>query len=116
MSETRPQETRDHEFREVAFTDALPQDNLTFEDLKNVRLNVSADLGSTPMMVREILELKQGSVVPLDKPAGEMSDVFVNGVPLAKGEVVIIGDSLHVRIAEIFGAAEPGKEVLEDEE
>ena len=116
MSETRPQETRDHEFQEVALTDALPQDNLTFEDLKNVRLTVTANLGNTTMMVREILEIKPGSVVPLDKPAGEMSEVFVNDVPLAKGEVVVIGDSLHVRIGEIFGAAEPEKEAPEDEE
>jgi len=115
MSEARPQETRPHEFEEVALTDALPQDHLAFEDLKDVRLSITADLGTTSMMVRELLELKQGSVVPLAKPAGEMSDVFVNDVPLAKGEVVVIGDSLHVRIAEVFGATEAEKEAPEDE-
>ena len=50
-----------------------------------------------------MLGLERGSVVPLNKLAGEMADVHVNGVPLAKGEVVVLGDSINIRIAEIFG-------------
>jgi len=66
------------------------------------------------MLVREVLDLKQGSIVPLDKLAGEMTDIYVNGIPLAKGEVVVIGDSLHVRVGEILGVAASEKEA-EDE-
>ncbi|HOV73339.1 MAG TPA: FliM/FliN family flagellar motor switch protein [Candidatus Hydrogenedentes bacterium] len=74
------------------------------EDLKKVRLVLTIDLGQTTLAVRDVLELKQGSVVPLNKLAGEMTDIFVNGIPLAKGEIVVIADGIHVRIAEIIGA------------
>ena len=44
--------------------------------------------------------------MPLNKLAGEMADIHVNGIPLAKGEVMVMGDSLQLRIAEIIGATE----------
>lgn len=81
-------------------------DTLDFNDLRQVKLRLFADLGACPLLVREVLELKRGSVLPLDKLAGEMADIYVNGVPLARGEVVVLGDALHVRIAEIFGMGE----------
>ncbi len=81
-------------------------DTLDVTDLRQVRLRLSADLGSCALLVREVLELKRGSVLALDKLAGEMADIYVNGVPLARGEVVVLGDALHVRIAEIFGMGE----------
>jgi flagellar motor switch protein FliN/FliY len=79
---------------------------LSISDIKKVKLNVFADLGNCKMLVREVLELRRGSVLTLNKLAGEMADLYVNGVPFAKGEIVVLGDNLHVRIAEIFGAGE----------
>ena len=95
-----------HEFAEVEPSAEPAAQNLSLSDLAGVRLSITADLGKSSMLVRDIIELKKGSVVSLDKLAGEMTDVFVNGMPLAKGEVVVIGDSLHVRIAEIWGVNE----------
>ncbi len=80
-----------------------PEEHLHLEDIGNVKLEVTADLGNCPMLVRDVLELKRGSVLQLSKMAGEMADILVNGLPLAKGEVVVLGDTLHVRIAEIYG-------------
>jgi flagellar motor switch protein FliN/FliY len=57
---------------------------------------------------------KVGAVIQLDKLAGEMTDIYLNGLPLARGEVVVIGDSLHIRIGEILGAAEKTEDDLED--
>jgi flagellar motor switch protein FliN len=81
-------------------------ESLDMSDLRPVKLNVSADLGTCPLLVREVLELKRGSVLPLNKQAGEMADICVNGIPMARGEVVVLGDSLSIRIAEIFGAGD----------
>ncbi len=75
--------------------------HLALEDLSGVPLKVAAELGRAKTRVRDILDLKVGSIVTLEKVAGEMADITVNGISFAKGEVVVIGDVLHVRIAEI---------------
>lgn len=107
MARTQPGGAQDHEFKEVAGDAVIDSsERLVLEDLRRVNLDITADLGSSRMLVREVLELKKGSVVPLDKMAGEMTDVYVNGLVLAKGEIVVIGDTLHVRLAEIVGASE----------
>jgi flagellar motor switch protein FliN/FliY len=110
MNESRVSQTHEHEFDEVVQTDMPPSDHLGFNDLKNVRLGITADLGEAKISVRAILELHEGSVIQLDKLAGEMTDIQINGIPLAKGEVVVIADLLHVRVSEIIGA------VLEEKE
>ncbi|HPO14024.1 MAG TPA: FliM/FliN family flagellar motor switch protein [Candidatus Hydrogenedentes bacterium] len=97
-----PDPARDEELVPVQATG----ESLDINDLRPVKLNVSADLGTCPLLVREVLELKRGSVLPLNKLAGEMADISVNGIPMARGEVVVLGDSLSIRIAEIFGAGE----------
>jgi flagellar motor switch protein FliN/FliY len=71
------------------------------KDIYGVKLEMSADLGRCTMLVREVLELKRGSVLPLDKLAGEMTDIHINGIPFGRGEVVVLADTLHVRISEI---------------
>jgi len=81
-------------------------DCLALDDLMNVRLTVTADLGHAPLKVREVVALKVGSIVTLNKMAGELTDIYVNGLPLARGEVVVINDSLHVRMSEILDTVE----------
>ena len=109
MSDAGEHEAREHQFAEVSPTDAPPGRHLQIEDLNDISLGITADLGNCTLPLRDILELKRGSVIPLDKLAGEMTDICVNGLPLAKGEVVVIGDTLHVRIAEILGTVDKDK-------
>lgn len=90
------------EYQEELAPGPAPDRHLALKDLNNVKLELSADLGSCTLLVREVLDLKRGSVLPLDRMAGEMADVFVNGVPFARGEVIVLGDALHVRISEII--------------
>lgn len=71
--------------------------------LRDVPLEVSAELGRTRMPVAEILQLNVGSVVELDRTAGSPVDVVVNGSLIARGEVVVIDDEYGVRITEIVG-------------
>lgn len=78
-------------------------ERLSIEDLGEVPMHLDVVLGAAQLTVREVLSMKAGTVVPLRKLAGEMSDVYVNGLPLARAEVVVIGDSLSIRIAEIVG-------------
>lgn len=70
--------------------------------IMSVPLQVSVEIGRTKKQVKEILTLSQGSLVVLDKLAGEQVDVFVNGQHVAKGDVVVIDDNFGVRITEII--------------
>ena len=73
----------------------------TLELLKDVNLNLRIELGRTRMHLEEVLKLKRGSVVPLDKLAGEPVDVFVNGRMVARGEVLVLNDNFCVRVTEL---------------
>lgn len=100
-------EAQDHDFQEIVESQDSPESShLVLNDLRNVPLRITASLGQTPMYVRDVLDLKKGSIIPLDKMAGELTDLFVNGLHLARGEVVVIGDSLHVRISEIVNVGD----------
>ncbi|MFN4245509.1 MAG: flagellar motor switch protein FliN [Brevinematia bacterium] len=67
----------------------------------DVPVQITVELGRTKMLVKEVLQLGEGSVVELDKLAGEPVDVLVNGKLIAKGEVVVIEENFGVRITEI---------------
>jgi flagellar motor switch protein FliN/FliY len=70
--------------------------------LMDVPLQVTVELGRTTKRIREILEFGQGSILELDKLAGEPVDILVNGKAVAKGEVVVIDESFGVRITDIL--------------
>ncbi len=72
--------------------------------LRDVELNVKIELGRTRMMVEDVLRLGEGSVVELDKLAGDPVDVFVNDRLVARGEVLVLNDNFCVRINDIFKA------------
>ena len=97
---------QEHAFgRELTSVDS-PDEKVQMEDLHEVRFRITADLGRCWLTVGEVLALERGTVLALDRQAGEMADILVNNLPIAKGEVVVLGDTLHVRIAEIRGAGE----------
>lgn len=99
-------EPHEHEFSEVKRVDRPPTQHLDLEALKDVKLPMTADLGHTTMLVRDVLELRCGSVIQLNKTAGEPTDVYIGNQLFSKGEVVVIGDTLHVRIGDIAGLEE----------
>jgi flagellar motor switch protein FliN len=72
----------------------------------DVPLQVTVELGHTKKSIKDILELSNGSIVELDKLAGEPVDILVNGKLLAKGEVVVIDENFGVRITDIVSAME----------
>jgi flagellar motor switch protein FliN/FliY len=70
--------------------------------LNDVNLGVRIELGRTKMLVEEVLRLDEGSVVELDRLAGDPVDVFANDRLVARGEVLVLNDSFCVRISEVF--------------
>jgi flagellar motor switch protein FliN len=74
--------------------------------IRNVEMNVTAELGRARMTVADLLSLTPGSVVELDRVAGSPIDLLVNGTLLARGEVVVIDEEFGVRITEIVDRAE----------
>lgn len=79
--------------------------------LTDVSLQLSFELGRTRKTVREILELQKGSILSLDKLAGENVDVLVNDSTIAAGELVVLDDQLAVRIKEIISKQEREKKI-----
>jgi flagellar motor switch protein FliN/FliY len=69
--------------------------------LRDVELNVKIELGRSRMLVEDVLKLAEGSVVELDKLAGDPVDVFVNDRLVARGEVLVLNDNFCVRVNEI---------------
>ncbi len=80
--------------------------------LHDVDLDVKIELGRTDMLVEDVLKLNDGSVVELDKLAGDPVDVYVNGRLVARGEVLVLNENFCVRISEIVD----GEEVPEQHE
>ena len=73
------------------------------ELLRDVEMEVTAELGRTRMTVRELLSLAPGAVVELDRAAGSPADLLVNGTLIARGEVVVVDEDFGIRITEIVG-------------
>ncbi|HEX4146397.1 MAG TPA: flagellar motor switch protein FliN [Pirellulales bacterium] len=69
--------------------------------VRDVELDVKIELGRTQMYLDDVLRLHKGSVVPLDKLAGDPVDIFVNGRLIARGEVLVLNDNFCVRVAEL---------------
>jgi flagellar motor switch protein FliN len=72
--------------------------------LRDVQLDLKIELGRTHMHLEEVLKLKKGAVVTLDKLAGDPVDIFVNGRLIARGEVLVLNDNFCVRVAELIAS------------
>jgi flagellar motor switch protein FliN len=83
--------------------------------LSAVPVELSVEIGRARMSVGETLELREGSVVTLDRMAGEPVDLLVNGTPIARGEVVVIDEQFGLRLTQVLTAA-PGSELGESAE
>jgi len=82
-------------------------DNAAMAALQEVELDLRIELGRTELLIEEVLKLREGSVVPLDKLAGDPVDILVNGRLIARGEVLVLNDNFCVRVAEILTPSFP---------
>ena len=98
---------RDLNVQPVQYANLNPMDtaaagNTNLDLLLDIPLKVTVELGRTSKLIKDILELSQGSIIELDKLAGEPVDILVNNKLIAKGEVVVIDENFGVRVTDII--------------
>lgn len=84
----------------------------TLEFLMDVSLQVSVEVGRTRMTIHDLLQMGPGSVVELEKLAGEPLEIFINGKAIARGEAVIVNDKFGVRLTDIMSPEDRVEGVL----
>lgn len=96
------------EFQFPEFGGTVPStEHATLDQISEVELDVKIELGRTEMYLEDVLKLRKGSVVSLDKMAGDAVDIYVNGRLLARGEVLVMNENFCVRVAELLAGAIP---------
>jgi flagellar motor switch protein FliN/FliY len=80
--------------------------DVNLDVILEVPVTLSLEVGRTRIPIRNLLQLNQGSVVELDRAAGDALDVFVNGTLVAHGEVVIVNDKFGIRLTDVVSPAE----------
>ena len=84
----------------------IAEGDVNLEVILEVPVTLSLEVGRTRIPIRNLLQLNQGSVVELDRAAGDPLDVFVNGTLVAHGEVVIVNDKFGIRLTDVVSPAE----------
>src|SRR6201988_195566 len=80
--------------------------DVNLEHILDVPVTLSMEVGRTRIPIRNLLQLNQGSVVELDRAAGEPLDVFVNGTLVAHGEVVVVNEKFGIRLTDVISPAQ----------
>lgn len=81
-------------------------DEKKLDTILDIPVTISMEVGRTNISIRSLLQLNQGSVVELDRVAGEPLDVLVNGTLIAHGEVVVINDKFGIRLTDVISQVE----------
>lgn len=87
------------------------QGDVNLDLIVDVPVTLSMEVGRTAISIRNLLQLNQGSVVELDRVAGEPLDVFVNGTLVAHGEVVVVNDKFGIRLTDVISPSERVKKL-----
>lgn len=82
------------------------EESANMEAILDIPVTMSVEIGSTKIAIRNLLQLNQGSVVELDRIAGEPLDVLVNGTLVAHGEVVVVNEKFGIRLTDVVSAQE----------
>ncbi len=115
----RDQEAMSRQSAKAKFKDMTPEakaqrpDNIRrdLDFILDIPLDVSAELGRTKLLINELLQLGQGSVIELNKLAGEPLEIYVNGKLVARGEAVVINEKFGVRLTDIISPIERVKQL-----
>lgn len=107
-------QSQDYKYKDLTSEAKAAQGDGLRKDLDfilDIPLDVSAQLGSTKLMINELLQLGQGSVIELNKLAGEPLEILVNGKLVARGEAVVINEKFGVRLTDIISPIERVKQL-----
>lgn len=102
ISDAAPPNARSFTLPDLSIPERYGVDPARVSMLGDVNLNVRIELGRTRMLVEDVLKLDEGSVVELDKLAGDPVDVYVNDRLVARGEVLVLNDNFCVRVGDVF--------------
>lgn len=95
------------EFDELGSAEAAPAgQDINLDMVLNVEVDLALEVGRTNISVRNLLQLNQGSVVELNRLAGEPLDVLINGTLIARGEVVVVNEKYGIRLTDVVSPAE----------
>ena len=104
------QETESHEKAKLQKLkdDGGERSNLSpqLDVILDIPVNISMEVGNTDITIRNLLQLNQGSVIELDRLAGEPLDVMVNGTLIAHGEVVVVNEKFGIRLTDVVSPSE----------
>lgn len=92
-------------------TQPVSDSDLNLDVILDIPVTISMEIGSTKISIRNLLQLNQGSVVELDRMAGEPLDVVVNGTLIAHGEVVVVNEKFGIRLTDIISPSERVKKL-----
>ncbi|MEM0910049.1 MAG: flagellar motor switch protein FliN [Pseudomonadota bacterium] len=99
-------EAQPAEFDELTETVSGEGESRKLDTILDIPVTISMEVGRTSISIRNLLQLNQGSVVELDRVAGEPLDVLVNGTLIAHGEVVVINDKFGIRLTDVISQVE----------
>jgi len=85
---------------------SVSEEDINLDVILDIPVTISMEIGSTKINIRNLLQLNQGSVVELDRMAGEPLDVVVNGTLIAHGEVVVVNEKFGIRLTDIISPSE----------
>ncbi|TCK18836.1 flagellar motor switch protein FliN/FliY [Thiogranum longum] len=106
------EDTAAAEFENLEDTSGGPAGNEANMDvILDIPVTISMEIGRTHISIRNLLQLNQGSVVELDRLAGEPMDVLVNGTLVAHGEVVVVNEKFGIRLTDVISPAERVKKL-----
>ncbi len=105
-SETEGVEAEPAQLDEFAAGPAQLSGEENLEVILDIPVTISMEIGRTKISIRNLLQLNQGSVVELDRLAGEPMDVLVNGTLIAHGEVVVVNEKFGIRLTDVISAQE----------
>ncbi len=88
-----------------------PQGDIKLDAILDVPVTIAMEIGRTRINIRNLLQLNQGSVIELDRLAGEPMDVLVNGTLVAQGEVVVVNEKFGIRLTDIVSPADRVKKL-----
>ncbi len=105
MNETGNSKDNIHE-QTVKENDSGQKEKYDIDLILDIPLDVSVELGKVRMVVNNLLQLGQGSIIELDKPVGEPLEVYINNKLIARGEVVVVEEKFGIRVTDIVSPLE----------
>jgi len=99
------------QFQELQSDNGMGSGDVKIDAILDVPITVAMEIGRARINIRNLLQLNQGSVVELDRLAGEPMDVLVNGTLIAQGEVVVVNEKFGIRLTDIVSPADRVKKL-----